>query len=106
MVLDLNLNNASKVHFFIVSPWTRKDFQEQLLTAAQNGLPMAMAYNTMNEFSEKDTMGMLQLQEALGIPSVFKPLQTSYTTSNSGDVGRPKSDTGDLSPSGERSRNA
>ena len=59
MVMDLNLNNASKVRFFIVSPWTRKDFQEQLLTAAQNGLPDALAYNTLNGFSEKDTMGML-----------------------------------------------
>ena len=107
MVMDLNLNNASKVHFFIVSPWTRKDFQEQLLTAAQNGLPDALAYNNLNGFSEKDTMGMLQLQEALGIPVLFKPLQTSYTTSNSGnsEAGRPESDTGDLSPSGDRSRN-
>lgn len=107
MVMDLNLNNASKVHFFIVSPWTRKDFQEQLLTAAQNGLPDALAYNNLNGFSEKDTMGMLQLQEALGIPELFKPLQTSYTTSNSGnsEAGRPESDTGDLSPSGDRSRN-
>jgi len=34
MVLDVNLNNASKVHFFIVSPYTKKDFQEQLLTSA------------------------------------------------------------------------
>jgi len=34
MVLDLNLNNPSKVKFFKVSPFTQKEFQEQLLTAA------------------------------------------------------------------------
>jgi len=34
MVLDLNINNPSKVKFHIVSPYTRKDFKEDLLTAA------------------------------------------------------------------------
>ena len=108
MVLDVNLNNASKVHFFIVSPYTKKDFQEQLLTSAQNGLPMALAYNTMNEFSEKDTLAMLQLQDILNIPDALKPLSTSYTQSGtSGEVGqgRPQTDDDKLSPSGDRTRN-
>ena len=108
MVLDVNLNNASKVHFFIVSPYTKKDFQEQLLTSAQNGLPTALAYNTMNEFSEKDTLAMLQLQDILNIPDTLKPLSTSYTQSGtSGEVGqgRPQTDDDELSPSGDRTRN-
>lgn len=108
MVLDVNLNNASKVHFFIVSPYTKKDFQEQLLTSAQNGLPMALAYNTMNEFSEKDTLAMLQLQDILNIPDALKPLSTSYTQSGTdGEVGqgRPQTDDDELSPSGDRTRN-
>ena len=60
--------------------------------------------------SEKDTMAMLQLQEALDIPGKLKPLSTSYTQSNtdtSGSVGqgRPEKDSGDLSDSGDRMRN-
>lgn len=108
MVLDVNLNNASKVHFFIVSPYTKKDFQEQLLTSAQNGLPTALAYNTLNEFSEKDTLAMLQMQDILNIPDTLKPLATSYTQSGtSGEVGegRPQTDDDELSPSGDRTRN-
>jgi hypothetical protein len=34
MVMDLNINNASKVHFYIVSPYTKKDLQENLLSGA------------------------------------------------------------------------
>lgn len=111
MVMDLNLNNASKVKFFIVSPFTKKDYQEQLLTAAQNGLPDVFAYNNLNGFSEKDTMAMLQFQQILGIPDVLQPLKTSYTQSNedgyTSEVGQgaPTKDTGDLSDSGDRMRN-
>ena len=108
MVLDVNMNNASKVHFFIVSPYTKKEFQEQLLTGAQNGLPTSLAYNTLNEFSEKDTLAMLQLQNILNVPDLYEPLSTSYTQSGSdGEVGqgRPKTDDDELSPSGDRSRN-
>ena len=110
MVLDLNLSNPSKVHFYLESPLTKSDFQKELLTGAQNGLPLSFTYNALNGMSEKDTMAMLQLQEALDIPGKLKPLSTSYTQSNtdtSGSVGqgRPEKDSGDLSDSGDRMRN-
>ena len=111
MVMDLNLNNASKVTFFKVSPFTKKEFQEQLLTGAQNGIPLALAYNNLNGFTEKDTLAMLQMQQILGIPDVLQPLKTSYTQSNedgyTSEIGQgaPKKDTGDLSDSGDRTRN-
>ena len=89
MVLDLNMNNPSKVHFYIESPLTKSDFQKELLTAAQNGLPMSFTYNALNGISEKDTMALLQIQESLGIPDKLKPLSTSYTQSGtSGEVGQ------------------
>ena len=108
MILDLNMNNPSKVHFYIESPLTKSDFQKELLTAAQNGLPMSFTYNALNGISEKDTMALLQIQESLGIPDKLKPLSTSYTQSGtSGEVGqgRPQKDTGDLGESGDRMRN-
>lgn len=109
MVLDQQITNPSKVHFFMVSPYTQDDFRDNLLTGAQNGLPNAMAYNSFNEMSEMDTMAMLQMQEILGIPDNLKPLQTSYTQSGSdGEVGQGRDMVPDdeLSDSGERSRNA
>ena len=116
MVLDINMNNPSKVHFYMESPLTKADFQAEMLTAAQNGLPMSLTYNTLNGMSEKDTMAMLQLQEILNIPDILKPLSTSYTqgsdssgtgisSSGAPSGGRPTEDTGDLSDSGDRMRN-
>ena len=94
-----------------MSPFTKKEYQEQLLTAAQNGLPDVFAYNNLNGFSEKDTMAMLQFQQMLGIPDVLQPLKTSYTQSSedgyTSEIGQgaPTKDTGNLSDSGDRMRN-
>jgi hypothetical protein len=74
-------------------------------------LPNALAYNVFNGFSEKDTLAMLQLQQTIDIPNILQPLKTSYTSSNEDGYtsevgqGRPTKDEGDLSPSGDRSRN-
>ena len=58
------------------------------MEGAQNGLPTALAYNTLNQFSEKETLALNVLeQQVLGISNLFVPLQTSYTQSGSSDTG-------------------
>ena len=104
-------NNASKVKFFEVSAYTKEDFKEQLLDSAQNGLPTKLAYNTLNGFSEKETLALNFLEEdVLNLKDKLVPLSTSYTQSDDGytdEVGQgaPEKNPEDLSPSGERSRN-
>lgn len=108
MVLDQQLSNPSKVHLFMVSPYTKDDFQDDLLEGAQNGLPTALAYNALNEMSELDTMSLLEMQNVLGIPKNLVPLSTSYTQSGTkGEVGQgaPEKNPEDLTESGDRSRN-
>lgn len=108
MVLDQQLSNPSKVHLFMVSPYTKDDFQDDLLEGAQNGLPTALAYNALNEMSELDTMSLLEIQNVLGIPKNLVPLSTSYTQSGTnGEVGQgaPEKNPEDLTESGDRSRN-
>ena len=51
--LQLLLSDPCKVKFFPVSVYTKDDFKEQMLTAAQNGLPTKLAYNTLNGFLRK-----------------------------------------------------
>ena len=104
-------NNASKVKFFEVSAYTKEDFKEQLLDSAQNGLPTKLAYNTLNGFSEKETLALNFLEEdVVNLKDKLVPLSTSYTQSDDGytdEVGQgaPEKNPEDLSPSGERSRN-
>lgn len=112
--IGLQISNPSKVRFFPISVYTKQDYKEQLLTGAQNGAPTVLAYNTLNGFSEKDTLALNFLeQDVLNLKDKLVPLSTSYT--QSGDAssdkaydpepsGAPQKDEGDLTDSGDRSR--
>lgn len=107
------LDNPCKVKFFPISVYTKQDYKDQLLSAGQNGLPTKLAYNTINGFSEKDTLSLNFLEEdVLKLGEKLKPFSTSYTQSSKADgytnetgQGAPEKDVGELSDSGERSRN-
>lgn len=105
MVLAENLSNPSLVKFFQVGPYTKDKLKEDLLAGAQNGMPTALAYMSLLQINETETMALNNLQDMLGIPDIFKPLSTSYTQSGKEGAGRPTVDDTELSPSGERSRN-
>ena len=98
--------NPAKVKFFEVSAYTKDDFKKNLLEASQNGLPAKLAYNTLNQFSEKDTLALNYLENTiLGLPQALIPLQTSYTQSGNSDTGgAPTKDDGDLTDDGAASR--
>lgn len=112
--LSYQISNPAKVKFFPVSVYTKKDFKDQLLQAAQNGLSTKLAYNTLNGFSEKDTLALNFLEEdVLHLADKLVPLSTSYTKSDKGNdkayspepSGAPTKDAKDLTDSGDRSRN-
>lgn len=110
--LTYHMTSPCKVKFFPVSVYTKDDFQKNLLTAAQNGLPTKLAYNTLNGFSELDTLALNFFEEeVLDLGNRLKPLSTSYTQSSydAGETdeigqGRPALDDGELSDEGEASR--
>jgi len=102
-----------KVRFMPISVYTKADYREQLLSSGQYGLPTKLAINTLNGFSEKDTMSLNYVEEEiLGLSEKLRPLNSSYTQSGTEDgytseigQGRPKvDDVGDLTDSGERTR--
>ena len=102
-----------KVRFMPISTYTKSDYREQLLSSGQYGLPTKLAINTLNGFSEKDTICMNYVEEELlGLSDKLRPLNSSYTQSGTEDgytseigQGAPrKSDVGELTDSGERSR--
>ena len=103
MVLNIYVDKPCKVKYFKVSSYTKTNLKEDFLKAAQNGLPTKLAYMSLNNFSEQDTMSLNKLEEALDIPNIFRPLNTSYT--QSGEAGRPQVDDDELSDSGDRTRN-
>lgn len=94
-----------RVTFLDVSPFNRREMGDQYLKACQYGLPMVSYYCASQGLlqAEMDCMNFLE-DDVLQIKSRFNPLMSSATTSPIGDGGRPKKDIGDLSESGEQSR--
>lgn len=104
--LSYQLSNPCRIKFFEISTYTKDAFKESLLKDAQYGLPTKLAINTLNGYSEKDTMALNFLEEqCLQVTSKFVPLQSSHTQSGAeNEVGAPtKSDT-EITDDGEASR--
>ncbi len=103
--------NACKVKYFEVSIYTKDKVKDSLLESCQYSFSNRLAYNTFLGISEIDTLAMMHLEENILKlhEKMIYPLQSSYTqSSEAGEVGegRPQEDPSELSPSGERSRNA
>lgn len=103
--LTYQISNPCKVRFFPISVYTKEDYRKELLTAAQNGLPTKLAYNSLNGFSELDTMSLNYLEEnILELSDKLRPLQTSYTQSSDTGPGRPTLDDTEITDTTDASR--
>lgn len=109
-MLSHDTGNPCKVEYFEVSVYTKEELAEQLLSSNQYGYNNKIFYNTLLGISEKATIAMNFLEESvLELHNkMIYPLQSSYTTSNNGEVGQGRDTLPDdeIEPSTERSRNA
>lgn len=98
-------SNPAKIKLHEVTAYTKDSFKENVLKDAQYGLPTKLLINSLNGFSELETISMSFLEGALGIPEMFVPLSSSYTQSGSDKEsgGQEKTDD-DLTDEGEASR--
>ena len=100
-----------RVTFLDVSIFNRKEYGDAMLKAATYGLPTLSYYAASQGLSQDDLDGMNFLEDnVLELKTRLKPLQSSSTLSGSGEdsgdgePGRPKSDIGELTDSGEQSQ--
>lgn len=97
-----------KVNFLDVSPFNRKEMGDMYLKAAQNGLPTISAYAVSQGIgqAELDSMSFLETK-VLGLQDMFEPLRNSAQLSSEDldkTAGAPEKEIGDLTDSGEQSR--
>lgn len=103
--ISLYVNNASRVKFFEVSTYTAKQFRQELLENASNGLPNKLAIASMSGFSELDTLSLNFLEEEIfGLSEKLKPLSSSFTQTGNNKSGGQEKDIDELSDAGERTR--
>lgn len=89
------VSDPAKVKFFEVSAYTKDAFKESLQKDLNYGFVSALAINSLNGFSELDTLALNFLEnDVLKLNEKFIPLKTASTQSGSEDSGAPeKSDT-------------
>lgn len=102
-----------KITFLDCSPFNRKEMGDMYLKACQYGLPFISMYAASQGMSqsEVDCMSFLE-NDVLNLTERFVPLQSSSTQSSTSvdgegatdDGGAPEKDIGDLTDSGEQSR--
>lgn len=103
-ILYLYVDNACKVKFFPVTPYTRQEFKDSILKDNTYGLAPKLLVNSINGFSEKDTLALNFLEsEVLNLH--FTPVQSTHTTNGSDlEDGKPTLSDGEISDEGEASR--
>lgn len=105
--ISLYVNNASRVKFFEVSTYTAKQFRQELLENASNGLPNKLAIASMSGFSELDTLSLNFLEETcLNLSDKLIPLSSSFTQTGNDKSGGQEKDADELSDEGMKSRDS
>ena len=92
-MMTIHLSNPSKVKFLEVTKYTKDDYKDSLIKDMNYGTPFIMTLGALNGYTELDMISMANLNDALGLSELFKPLATSSTRSSDEANGRPKNDT-------------
>lgn len=103
-ILYLYLDDACKVKFFPVSPNEKQAFKDSILKDNTYGLAPKLLVNSINGFSERDTLALNFLEsEVLNLH--FTPVQSTHTTNGSDlEDGKPTLSDDEISDEGEASR--
>lgn len=105
-IISYYVDNPSKVKFFEISTYTKQEFKENVLRDNEYGLAPKLLVNSLNGFSEKDTLAINHLESNI-LKLSFTPVSSTHTQSGSsvinGDTKPTLSDTV-ITDDGEASR--
>ena len=104
-MLSYLVSDPAKVKFFEVSAYTKDAFKESLQKDLNYGFVSALAINSLNGFSELDTLALNYLEkDVLKLNEKFVPLATASTRSADSEGGAPEKSTTELGDSGDETR--
>ena len=93
--------NNCRIKLMPISPYTKNMYKESLEKDFQYGVPLKLALNSLNGYTEVETVSMAKLEQMLDLYDLFKPPQSANTQSNKT---KPQSSPEDLSDEGDESR--
>lgn len=92
-MLAIHVSNPSKVKFLEVTKYTKVDYKDSVIKDMNYGVPLVMTLGALNGYSELDMLSMANLNSALGLDELFKPLSTASTRSSEDSIGgRPQNE--------------
>ena len=104
-MLSYLVSDPAKVKFFEVSAYTKDAFKESLQKDLNYGFVSALAINSLNGFSELDTLALNYLEkDVLKLNEKFVPLQTASTQSGNNEGGAPEKSDTEISGEGSETR--
>ena len=105
-MLSYLMSDPAKVKFFEVSAYTKDKFKESLQKDLNYGFVSALAINSLNGFSELDTLALNFLErDVLQLDKKFIPLATASTQSgNSDGNGAPQKSDEEISDEGSKTK--
>ena len=104
-MLSYLVSDPAKVKFFEVSAYTKDAFKESLQKDLNYGFVSALAINSLNGFSELDTLALNFLEkDVLKLNEKFVPLQTASTRSANDEGGAPEKSDTEISGEGSETR--
>lgn len=105
-LLQSEKSTMCRIKLLPVSPYTKSTYKDQLIKDAQYGLPVKLALNALNGYSEIETVSMARLEKILDVNNLFiVPRSANTTSGNNQEAGRPSIDNpADLTDAGDASR--
>lgn len=97
--------NNCRIKLMPISPYTKNMYKESLEKDFQYGVPVKLALNALNGFTEVETVSMAKFEDMLDLKDLFQPPQSANTQSNKGEAGGQTKNPEDLSDEGDESRN-
>lgn len=102
-MLSYLVSDPAKVKFFEVSAYTKDAFKESLQKDLNYGFVSSLAINSLNGFSELDTLALNYLEkDVLNLNEKFVPLATAATQSSEG--GAPEKSSTSISDEGSETK--
>lgn len=106
--LTYHIKNPAKVKFLPVTEYTKAEYRKSLLESGTYGLPTRLALNSLNSFSELDTLSLKFLeQDCLNLDKELIPMMSSHTQASGNDSstgGAPEKDLDEISDDGDKSK--
>ena len=104
-MLSYLVSKPAKVKFFEVSAYTKDAFKESLQKDLNYGFVSSLANNSLNGFSELDTLSLNFLEkDILQLNEKFIPLQTASTQSSNNEGGAPEKSDVQISDEGSKTK--